>query len=213
MHVKEVLDRKGDKEKTTERNGGIEVSGFPLQHRCELVRVEIVDHQTPAAVAEREPGEDQRRHLNDDGHDPLRGDIEFDDEIVDAEVSITPIRQGGAENNPPSFYTSRHYEVAKHYSLDEHTRIPDLVIFSQPIWKNLTAQERTWIEQAAAESVEFQRKLWIEKTAEALDAVEKAGVTIYRPDKQPFIDATAPMLEELKGTRIGDLARQIREVK
>lgn len=119
----------------------------------------------------------------------------------------------GAENNPPSFYTSRHYEVAKHYSLDEHTRIPDVVIFSQPIWKNLTAQERTWIEQAAAESVEFQRKLWIEKTAEALDAVEKAGVTIYRPDKQPFIDATAPMLEELKGTRIGDLAQKIRDVK
>jgi tripartite ATP-independent transporter DctP family solute receptor len=119
----------------------------------------------------------------------------------------------GAENNPPSFYTSRHYEVAKHYSLDEHTRIPDLVIFSQPIWNNLTPQARTWIDQAAAESVEFQRKLWIEKTAEALEAVEKAGVKIYRPDKQPFIDATAPMLEELKGTRIGDLANQIRAVQ
>jgi tripartite ATP-independent transporter DctP family solute receptor len=119
----------------------------------------------------------------------------------------------GAENNPPSFFTSRHYEVAKHYSLDEHTRIPDLVIFSQRIWESLTPQARTWINQAAAESVEFQRKLWIEKTAESLAAVEKAGVKIYRPDKQPFIDATAPMLQQLEGTRIGDLARQIREVK
>src|SRR3990170_1573923 len=36
----------------------------------------------------------------------------------------------GAENNPPSFYTSRHYGVAKHYSLDEHTRVPDVVIVS-----------------------------------------------------------------------------------
>ena len=119
----------------------------------------------------------------------------------------------GAENNPPSFFTSRHYEVAKHYSLDEHTRIPDVVIFSQKIWKNLSPQARAWIEQAAAESVEFQRKLWIEKTAEALAAVEKAGVKIYRPDKQPFVDATAPMFKQFEGTRVGDLARDIRAVK
>lgn len=119
----------------------------------------------------------------------------------------------GAENNPPSFFTSRHYEVAKHYSLDEHTRIPDVVIFSQKIWKNLSPQARAWIEQAAAESVEFQRKLWIEKTAEALAAVEQAGVKIYRPDKQPFVDATAPMFKQFEGTRVGDLARDIRAVK
>lgn len=119
----------------------------------------------------------------------------------------------GAENNPPSFLTSRHYEVAKHFSLDEHTRIPDLVIFSQPIWERLTAQQREWLTQAANESVEFQRKLWTEKTAEALELVEKAGVTIYRPDKQPFVDATLPMYREFEGTPIGELARQIRDAR
>jgi tripartite ATP-independent transporter DctP family solute receptor len=119
----------------------------------------------------------------------------------------------GAENNPPSYLSSRHYEVAKHFSLDEHTRIPDVVIFSQRIWEGLTPQQRTWINQAASESVEFQRKLWIEKTAEALETVEKAGVKIYRPDKQLFVDATAPMLKEFEGSRIGDIAQEIRDVK
>jgi tripartite ATP-independent transporter DctP family solute receptor len=119
----------------------------------------------------------------------------------------------GAENNPPSFLSSRHYEVARHYSLDEHTRIPDVVIFSHKIWERLSPQAQAWINQAAAESVEFQRKLWIEKTAEALVTVEKAGVKIYRPDKQPFVDATAPMLREFEGTRIGDLAAQIRAIR
>jgi TRAP-type C4-dicarboxylate transport system substrate-binding protein len=119
----------------------------------------------------------------------------------------------GAENNPPSFLTSRHYEVARHFSLDEHTRIPDLVIFSQKIWDNLTPQARAWITQAAAESVEFQRKLWIEKTAEALATVEKAGVKIYRPDKQPFVDATMPMYEAMAGTRLGGIAQEIRDVR
>ena len=128
----------------------------------------------------------------------------------------TALQQGmvdGAENNPPSFYTSRHYEVAKHFSLDEHTRIPDIVIFSQPIWQSLSPQAREWITQAANESVVFQRKLWQEKTIEALEAVEKAGVKIYRPDKQPFVEATASMLKEFEGTRIGEIARRIREVQ
>ncbi len=119
----------------------------------------------------------------------------------------------GAENNPPSFLTSRHYEVAKHFSLDEHTRIPDMVIFSQQIWDTLSPQQQAWIEQAAAESVDFQRKLWAEKTEEAIAEVEAAGVTVYRPDKTPFVEATAPLYEQFKDTPIGRLAARIREVK
>jgi tripartite ATP-independent transporter DctP family solute receptor len=119
----------------------------------------------------------------------------------------------GAENNPPSFLSSRHYEVARHLSLDEHTRVPDLVIFSQKVWETLPPQTQAWLDQAAAESVVFQRKLWAEKTAEALATVEKAGVTIYRPDQAAFAAATAPMLKEYEGTRLGALATRIRETK
>lgn len=128
----------------------------------------------------------------------------------------TALQQGmidGAENNPPSYYTVRHYEVAKHYSLDEHTRIPDIVAFSKPIWDGLSPQIRAWIEQAALESVTFQRKLWQEQTEESLAEVQKAGSKIYRPDKAPFVEATAPMYKAVEGTRIGQLARRIREAK
>lgn len=128
----------------------------------------------------------------------------------------TALQQGmidGAENNPPSYYSMRHYEVAKHYSLDEHTRVPDVVGFSKPIWDALSPQVRGWIEQAAAESVTFQRKLWTQQTEEALVAVEKAGAKIYRPDKAPFVEAMAPMYAAIEGTRIGELARRIREAR
>jgi TRAP-type C4-dicarboxylate transport system substrate-binding protein len=128
----------------------------------------------------------------------------------------TALQQGmvdGAENNPPSFYTSRHYEVAKHYSLDEHTRVPDVVIVSRGIWESLSPQVRGWVEQAAAESVTFQRDLWRTQTDESLREVEKAGVTIYRPEKEPFVQATAPMYDAVDGTRIGELARRIRAVR
>jgi tripartite ATP-independent transporter DctP family solute receptor len=128
----------------------------------------------------------------------------------------TALQQGmidGAENNPPSLFTSRHYEVAKHYSLDEHTRVPDVVIFSKTIWDGLDPQVQRWITEAANDSVTFQRKLWQEQTEEALREVQKAGVTIYNPDKAAFAAAMAPMYERVEGTRVGELARRIREVK
>jgi tripartite ATP-independent transporter DctP family solute receptor len=128
----------------------------------------------------------------------------------------TALQQGmidGAENNPPSLFTSRHYEVAKHYSLDEHTRVPDVVIFSKTIWDGLDPQVQGWITEAANDSVTFQRKLWQEQTEEALREVQKAGVTIYNPDKAAFAAAMAPMYERVEGTRVGELARRIREVK
>lgn len=128
----------------------------------------------------------------------------------------TALQQGmvdGAENNPPSFLSSRHYEIAKHFSLDEHTRIPDMVIFSKPIWDRLSPEVRNWVDEAAEESVDFQRKLWREKTEEALKLVSEAGVKIYRPDKAPFVEATAPMYAALRDPRILELVRRFREVR
>jgi TRAP-type C4-dicarboxylate transport system substrate-binding protein len=43
----------------------------------------------------------------------------------------------GAENNPPRFHLSRHYEVARYYALDEHTRVPDVVLVSTVVWNEL----------------------------------------------------------------------------
>ena len=127
----------------------------------------------------------------------------------------TALQQGmvdGAENNPPSLYTSRHFEVTKHYSLDEHTRIPDIILFSEVIWQTLSERERQWVQQAADESVEFQRKLWAESTAETLENLKAAGVTIYEPDKEPFRQIVKPLYEPFEGTPVGDYVERIRKV-
>jgi len=101
----------------------------------------------------------------------------------------------GAENNPPSLYTSRHYEVCKYYSLDEHTTIPDVLVISQKVWEKLTLQEQEWIQQAADESAVLERELWAESEKMSLEEVQKAGVKINYPDKQPFIDKVQPLIE------------------
>jgi tripartite ATP-independent transporter DctP family solute receptor len=113
----------------------------------------------------------------------------------------TALQQGvvdGAENNPPSFLTSRHYEVARYYTLDEHTAVPDVLVVSTVIWNRLTPQEQAWLRQAAQESERVQRDLWREATEEALRRVEAAGVTIIRPDMELFARQVQPMIDSYR---------------
>lgn len=108
----------------------------------------------------------------------------------------------GAENNPPTFYTSHHFEVCKHYSLDEHTSVPDVLIISQHIWNDLNEQEREWLQQAADDSVPVERKLWAESVKHSLEEVQKAGVTVYRPDKTPYLEKVKDVYESYKDQEV-----------
>ncbi len=120
----------------------------------------------------------------------------------------------GAENNPPSFYTSRHYEVCKNYSINEHTTVPDVVIISTVVWNKLTAQEKQWLQEAADASVEQERKLWAEAEKKALEEVTKAGVTITYPDKEPFAQKVKSIFEDYKDQpEIYDLIQRIQNTK
>ena len=119
--------------------------------------------------------------------------------------SATPISYGelysalqqgvvdGAENNPPSFHMSRHYEVCKFYTLDEHTSIPDVLLISTAAWERLDEEERRWLQEAVDESAEYHKVLWEEASEEALRVVQEAGVTVIRPDKDPFFEKVQPI--------------------
>ena len=120
----------------------------------------------------------------------------------------------GAENNPPSFHLSRHYEVCKHYSLDEHTGVPDVLVISTNIWEDLSPEFQRLLQEAADESEVYQKKLWKEATERALEVVQEAGVTIYHPDKSPFIAKVESIYEEYKSRpRLYDLIQRIRNTK
>jgi len=113
----------------------------------------------------------------------------------------TAIQQGvvdGAENNPPSFYLSRHYEVCKYYIIDEHTMIPDLLLVSTHLWNRLKPQEQEWLQKAIDLSVPYQRELWIQSENESLQAVIEAGVEVSYPEKRLFQKATLPMYESFR---------------
>lgn len=110
----------------------------------------------------------------------------------------TALQQGivdGAENNLPSFYLSRHYEVSKYYMMDEHTALPDELLISTNVWDKLSDQEKVWLKEAAMESSEFEKELWREAELEALEEIQKAGVEVTYPDKEEFREMVQPMYD------------------
>ncbi len=120
----------------------------------------------------------------------------------------------GAENNPPSFYFSRHYEVCKHYSLNEHTMIPDVLAISTVVWNKLSDQEKKWLMQAVDESVIVQRELWKEAVEESLSEIKKNGVEIYYPDKMPFAEKVEEVFDIYKDKpKLYRLIEKIRATK
>ena len=110
----------------------------------------------------------------------------------------TALQQGvvdGAENNPPSFFLSRHYEVCKFYAIDEHTVIPDVVMMSTHVWNTFSDIEQKWIQEAMNLSVIEQRKLWRISEQESLEAVKEAGVKVSYPNKSLFVNKSKSVIE------------------
>lgn len=113
----------------------------------------------------------------------------------------TALQQGvveGAENNLPSFYSSRHYEICKNFSLVEHSAIPDILVISTLIYNKLSSEEKKWIQEAAQEAAVKQRELWEIAETEALAAIKEEGVKITYPNKEIFKEESEHIIKDLK---------------
>ena len=113
----------------------------------------------------------------------------------------TALQQGvvdGAENNPPSFFTSGHYEVCKYYTLDEHSSIPDVLVMGTKYWSQLSAEEQKWVKAAAKISVGAQKKFWKDNVAECMTKLAAADVNVFRPKKSLFADKATSVIENFK---------------
>jgi len=121
----------------------------------------------------------------------------------------------GAENNPPSLYTTRQYEVTAAYTLNEHTIVPDILIIGVDTWNRLSPQEQSWLQASADAASVHQRKLWAEAETEMLAIIEDSGVEVVRDvDREAFRARTLPMYDddEFSPPEVRDLIQRIRAV-
>ncbi|KAA0677351.1 TRAP transporter substrate-binding protein [Roseomonas genomospecies 6] len=120
-----------------------------------------------------------------------------------------------AENNYPSYESSRHFEAAKYYTLTEHAMAPEVLVFSKVSWDRLSKDDQAAIRKAAKDSVPYMRKLWDEREQKSKDVVTKAGSQIVEvANKQEFIDAMAPVYKQFASTpKLDSLVKRIQDTK
>ncbi len=102
----------------------------------------------------------------------------------------------GAENNWPSYDTSSHFEVAKYYTLDEHLRVPEILLASKIAMDKVAAEDLELIKEAARESQAYQIEKWMAKEQESEKKIREAGneiTVLSAEEKARFAAAMAPV--------------------
>lgn len=119
----------------------------------------------------------------------------------------------GAENNPPSFFTSNHYTTGmKYYAQTNHLIIPELLVISKVTWDKLSAEDRALMKKVAREAQMEQRVLWDKSVADYTAKLKAAGVEFVPVDQKLFFDATAPVRAKY-GQKFAELMTRIDATK
>ncbi len=120
----------------------------------------------------------------------------------------------GAENNIPSYVGFSHHEVAKYFTFDGHTRVPEITVISKALYDKLSAADQTLIKKAAADAVEFQKAKWADSEKTYADKAKAAGCIFYTPDAKAiaeFQKAVEPIYKDY--AKYADLIARIRATK
>ena len=119
----------------------------------------------------------------------------------------------GAENNWPSYESTGHYEVAGYYTVDEHTRVPEVQLCAKATWEKLSEEDREIIRSCAQESALYERQLWKEREEKSRELVISRGVQVQEltgEEKEKFRAAVSGLEERFCGEYTA-LIEKIRE--
>ena len=110
-----------------------------------------------------------------------------------------------AENNWPAYYRMDHYKVAPYYTVDEHSRVPEVQLASGRTWAQLPDEYQSILRQCARESAQYERQLWTEEEARARQSVLAAGcreITLSEEELEAFRTLVQPLYARYCGEEL-----------
>lgn len=102
----------------------------------------------------------------------------------------------GAENNIPTYFANRHYEVAKYYTEDHHTMIPDILAVSSELWDGLSEENQLKIKEISVELLAIHDEYWDAYVDKARAEIEKNGGEIVEADVHSFQEKVQPVYDK-----------------
>lgn len=119
----------------------------------------------------------------------------------------------GAENNWPSYDSQHHFEVAKYFTVDEHTRVPELILTSSKFMDSLSDEDKEIFKKAALEAGEIEREEWAKYEEKSEQTVIDGGAIVtYLESNEAFQEKVKPLYDKF-GKGYEDLVERILDTK
>ena len=119
----------------------------------------------------------------------------------------------GAENNWPSYISTRHYEVAPFFSETGHFRTPDMLIMSLRTWNSFSPDDQQLLKEAARHSVQVMRSLWDARVEDSKKALlDNGGEILSDIDIAPFKALMGPVYEKFMSPELQAYVTKIDQI-
>lgn len=119
----------------------------------------------------------------------------------------------GQENPIETIYAQKFFEVQEGIAMVDYINKPAYVVVSEPFFSGLSDEDKALLAKANEASTARVEELLPQQQEKYLKEMAAAGVTVTYPDKQPFIEATQSVRDDL-GTRAWgeEIYRKIRDI-
>lgn len=101
----------------------------------------------------------------------------------------------GQENPLPLIQQNKFYEVQNYLALTNHILNDSSVVINNETYKSLNDQQKEWLEKAIAEGGNLHTNEAKEAEQALIEFFEEHGVTVTRPDVDPFRNAMSGVYE------------------
>ncbi len=120
---------------------------------------------------------------------------------------FTSLKQGvidAAENDSLTYFQTKHYEAAPNLAITNHIFLTATLNVSEVFWQKLPEEYREIMMAAADEAKNFLREMRAKDEADVIQKLRDAGVSITKPDLQPFVSRARSIYPKFKD-KVGDV--------
>jgi tripartite ATP-independent transporter DctP family solute receptor len=118
----------------------------------------------------------------------------------------------GAEQPISGFAANNYSQICKYYILDQHEISPNLILFSEATWNQLSEDDKKVVQEAFDQSVDFFEQISDKKDEEYLKEMKRAGVIISKVDREQW-QAACDSIYDTYRKEFSSIINQIKDTK